>query len=127
HNELLINHVTEKLSQTIESHGLPALETNLKHNLTGEVFTLDGPNGMLELWHLKRVGDVDVPYWDIKVDPSIIKNHGDLWNERAEAMMAAIFRVANPRLNPSIKPRATLQKPPDISRLHQHRRRPAAQ
>jgi hypothetical protein len=36
------------------------------------------------------VGNVDVPYWDVKVDPSIIKDHGDIWNERAEAMMAAI-------------------------------------
>jgi hypothetical protein len=122
HNEFLINHVTEKLPETIASHGIPAFETNLRHNLTGEVFTLDGPNDTLELWHIKGVGDVDVPYWNIKVDPSIIKNHGDLWNERAEAMMAAIFRVANPKLNPSVKPRAMLQKAPDFRRL-QHRRR----
>jgi hypothetical protein len=122
HNQFLINHVTEKLPETIASHSIPALETNLRHNLTGDVFTLDGPNGTLELWHIKRVGDVDVPYWNIKVDPSIIKNHGDLWNERAEAMMAAIFRVANPKLNPLVKPRATLQKAPDFRRL-QHRRR----
>lgn len=117
HNQFLINHVTEKLSETIDSHGLPALETNLKHNLIGDVFTLDAPNGMLELWKIKRIGDVDVPYWDVKVDPSIIKNHGDLWNERAEAMMAAIFRIANPTLNPHAKPRATLQKPPNLKRL----------
>jgi hypothetical protein len=58
-----------------------------------------------------------VPYWDIKVDPSIIKNHGDLWNERAEAMMAAIFRMTNPRLNPRVQPRANLQRPPDFNRL----------
>lgn len=117
HNQMLINYVTEKLPKTISSHGLPAFETNLRHNLTGEVFTLDGPNGTLELWHIKRVSEVDVPYWDVSVDPSIIKNHGDLWNERAESMMAAIFRMANPRLNPHAKPRATLQKPPDFSRL----------
>src|SRR3989440_430335 len=125
HNQFLINHVTEKLPETIDSHGLPALETNLKHNLIGDVFTLDAPNGMLELWKIKRVGDVDVPYWDVKVDPSIIKNHGDLWNERAEAMMAAIFRIANPKLNPHAKPRATLQKPPNLKRLEyrQHQER----
>jgi len=29
---------------------------------------------------------VDVPYWDVKVDASIIANHGDLWNERAQAI-----------------------------------------
>ena len=117
HNELLINHVTEKMSKTIRSpQGLPALETNLAHNLAAEVFTLDGPDGMLELWKMKPVGNVDVPYWDVKVDPSIIKNHGDLWNERAEAMMAAIFRMANPKLGPT-KPRAVLQKAPDPARM----------
>ena len=117
HNQMLINYVTEKLPKTISSHGLPAFETNLRHNLVGEVFTLDGPNGSLELWHIKRVSAVDVPYWDVSVDPSIIKNHGDLWNERAEAMMAAIFRIANPKLNRYAKPRAILQKPPDFNRL----------
>jgi len=117
HNQMLINYVTEKLPKTISSHGVPAFETNLRHNLTGNVFTLDGPNGMLELWHITRVSEVDVPYWDVNVDPSIIKNHGDLWNERAEAMMAAIFRIANPKLNPHVQQRATLQKPPDFRRL----------
>jgi hypothetical protein len=50
-------------------------------------------------------------------DPSIIKDHGDIWNERAEAMMAAIFRMANPMLNRDVKPRATLHRPPDFNRL----------
>jgi hypothetical protein len=119
HNDMLINHATVNLQKTIDSpQGHPALETNLEHNLSADVFTLDGRNGKLDLWQLKQVGDVDVPYWDVKVDPSIIKNHGDLWNERAEAMMAAIFRIANPKLNPHAKPRATLQKPPDLKRLH---------
>ncbi len=118
HNDTLINHVTVNLRKTIDSpQGHPALETNLEHNLSGDVFTLDGANGKLDLWQLKQVGDVDVPYWDVKVDPSIIKDHGDLWNERAEAMMAAIFRIANPKLNPRAKPRATLQKPPNLKRL----------
>jgi hypothetical protein len=117
HNEMLINHATVKLPKTIPSHGIPALETNLQHNLSADVFTLDGSNDALELWQIKRVSDVDVPYWNVKVDPSIIKNHGDLWNERAEAMMAAIFRMTNPRLNPRVKPRANLQRPPDFNRL----------
>jgi hypothetical protein len=117
HNEMLINHVTVKLPQTISSHGMMALETNLEHNLSADVFTLDGSNGTLELWQIKKVGDVDVPYWDVKVDPSIIKNHGDLWNERAEAMMAAIFRMTNPMLNPRVKRRANLQRSPDFNRF----------
>jgi hypothetical protein len=118
HNEMLINHVTLNLQKTIVSpQGQPALETNLEHNLSADVFALDGTNGKLDLWQIKHIGDVDVPYWDVKVDPSIIKNHGDLWNERAEAMMAAIFRMTNPMLNPHPKPRATLHRAPDFNRL----------
>ena len=117
HNELLINHVTEKLPETMESRGEAALENNLKHNLPDNVFALDGPGETFELWKINRVGEVDVPYWNVKVDSSIIKDHGDLWNGRAEAMVAAIFRIANPRLNPHVKARATLQKAPDLRRL----------
>lgn len=128
HNDFLINHVTIDRHETINSPGgLPALEENLLHNHAGEGFVLDAGAGKLAVWQIKHIGDVDVPYWDIKVDPSIIKNHGDLWNERAEAMMAAIFRMANPILNRNAKPRATLQRPPDVQRLRQHRRRPVNQ
>jgi hypothetical protein len=118
HNVMLINHVTLNLQKTITApQGLPALETNLQHNLIGNVFALDGANGKLDLWQIKHIGEVDVPYWDVRVDPSIIKDHGDLWNERAEAMMAAIFRMANPMLNPHAKPRATLHRAPDPNRV----------
>lgn len=118
HNKMLINHITLDLQKTIASpQGHPALETNLEHNLSADVFALDGANGKLDLWQIKRIGDIDVPYWDVRVHPSIIKDHGDLWNERAEAMMAAIFRMANPRLEPRIRPRATLQHAPDFNRL----------
>jgi len=118
HNEMLINHVTLDLHQTINSpKGHPALETNLEHNLTGNVFTLDAANGKLDLWQIKQVGDVDVPYWDVKVDPSIIKDHGDLWNPRAEAMMAALFRIANPMINRAAKPRARLHRAPSLNRV----------
>lgn len=118
HNGKLINRATLDLHKTINSpQGHPALETNLEHNLAGDVFALDGANGKLDLWQIKRIGGVDVPYWDVKVDASIIANHGDLWNERAEAMMAAIFRMSNPMLNPKARPRANLHKEPDFSRL----------
>jgi hypothetical protein len=118
HNQFLINHETERLSKTIKApNGLNAIQTNLSHNLSGDVFTLDGANGQLELWHINRVGNVDVPYWDVKVDPSIIKNHGDIWNPRARAMMAAIFRMTNPMLNRLAKPKANLQHAPDFNRI----------
>ena len=118
HNELLINHVTLDLHESINSPlGYPALETNLEHNLSAGVFTLDRPDGKLDLWQIKHVGDVDVPYWDVQVDSSIIKDHGDLWNPRAEAMMAALFRMANPIFNRNAKPRATLHRAPALSRI----------
>ncbi|PYI91577.1 MAG: hypothetical protein DME97_13190 [Verrucomicrobia bacterium] len=115
HNAFLINHETVKLDKTIQAPGgLSALQTNLSHNLTGEVFTTDGANGTLDLWHIKQTGNVDVPYWDVKVDPSIIKNHGDIWNPKAQAMMAAVFRMTNPLINREhkVKPRANLNKEP---------------
>jgi hypothetical protein len=123
HNEMLINHITVDKHETINSpNGLHALEENLEHNHAGNGFTLDGTKGKLDVWQIKRVGDVDVPYWDVQVDPSIIKDHGDLWNERAEAMMAAIFRMANPMLNRHTKPRATLHRAPDFTRLQSPQR-----
>ncbi len=118
HNERLVNHITLDLHKSIHSpQGHSALETNLEHNLSGEVFSLDGAEDKLDLWQIRRVGNVDVPYWNVKVDPSIIANHGDIWNEKAEAMMAAIFRMANPMINPRAKPRATLHREPDLRRL----------
>ena len=121
HNPMLINHVTIDRHEAINSpDGLPALEENLEHNHAGNGFTLDGANGKLDVWQIKRVGNVDVPYWNVQVDPSIIKDHGDIWNERAEAMVAAIFRMTNPMLNRNLKPRPTLHRRPDFNRL-QHR------
>ena len=119
HNQFLINHETVKLHETIAAPGgLNALQTNLSHNLRGAVFTTDGAGGRLELWDLKPVGKVDVPYWDVKVDPSIIKDHGDIWNPKAQAMMAAIFRMTNPLMNPEkVKPRANLHKAPARPKL----------
>jgi hypothetical protein len=118
HNQMLINHETVDLHQTIDSpRGNPAFETNLEQNFPGNGFTLNGVGDKLNLWQIQRVGNVDVPYWDIKVDPTIIKNHGDLWNPRAEAMMAALFRMANPIMNRAAKPRATLHRKPALERL----------
>ncbi len=62
HNDTLVNHVTLDLHKTITSpQGHPALETNLEHNLSADVFALDGAAGKLDLWQIKRIGGVDVP------------------------------------------------------------------
>lgn len=118
HNAFLINHETEKLPTIKAPSGLSAIQMNLSRNLTGNVFTTDGPSGTLERWRFKQITSVDVPYWDVKVDPTIIKDHGDIWNPRAQAMMAAIFRITNPILNPAVKPRANLQQSPDFGKMN---------
>jgi hypothetical protein len=120
HNQLLLNYATEKLPKSMQAPGgLTALQTNLSHNLSGEVFTTDGANGMLDLWRFKRTSAVDVPYWDVKVDPSIIKDHGDIWNPRAKAMMAAVFRMTNPIMNREVRPKANLQRSLNRQRMEQ--------
>ncbi len=96
HNKFLINHETEDLHKTLPGRGQKAFEVNLSKNLSGHIFTTDDGAGGLKLWHFKKVGAVDVPYWDVEVDPAIIKDHGDIWNDRARAMMAAIFRMNIP-------------------------------
>ena len=122
------------LHQTLPGNGQTAFETNLSHHgLAGRVFATDDGAGGHKLWQFQQVGPVDVPYWDVAVDPSIIKDHGDIWNDRARAMMAAIFRmnipgkmalahrsVATPASQP--KPTEALPKPdlhrePDFQRL----------
>jgi hypothetical protein len=114
HNDFLINHETKRLSESVAAPvGSKALAVNLSHTLSGDEFATDGPNGVLEKWSLElKEGGVDVPYWNVKVDPSIIKDHGDIWNEKAKAMMAAIFRMTNPILNRQVKARAVLKKQP---------------
>ncbi len=115
HNKFLINHETVKTAETMAAPGgLNALQTNLSNHLKGDSFTTDGAPGRLDLWHIQPIGDVDVPYWDVKVDPAIIKDHGDIWNPKAQAMMAAVFRMTNPLINREspIKRRAVLKKEP---------------
>ena len=77
---------------------------------------LPGVSGGFELWHLERISPVDVPYWDIEVDRSIIKDHGDIWNERAKALMAGIFSIANPITLRKDRHEADLEKPRDYQR-----------
>ena len=136
HNPLLINHETDDLHRTLPGNGKSAFENNLSHYaLRGHVFETDDGAGGLKLWQFKQVGRVDVPYWDVAVSPEIIKDHGDIWNDRARAMMAAVFRMNIPgkmamvrrsaavpsaaaRSEPSTPlPKPDLQREPDFRRL----------
>ncbi len=134
HNPLLINHETADLHKTLPGNGKTAFENNLSHHaLAGRVFETDDGAGGLKLWQFKKVGPVDVPYWDVAVDPSIIKDHGDIWNDRARAMLAAVFRMnipgkaaltrpsvvapADAAPSPERPPKPDLQRQPDFGRL----------
>jgi hypothetical protein len=88
---------------------------NLSHALTGDTVVLPVKGGA-ELWHLDRISDVDVPYWDVQVDGSIIKSHGDIWNDRARALMAGVFSIANPITERNRRHEADLQKPRNYRR-----------
>ena len=98
HKNELINHDT--VPSPIQGHfppGTSAVALNLSHNLKGDVVALPTDSGGIELWQLKqRTSAVDVPYWDIQVDKRLIKSHGDVWNLKAEALLAGLFRIANP-------------------------------
>ena len=102
HNALLINHRTEPIQTELPS-SKKAFEANLSRDLgpySSDRYVFATPKGddsaSLKLWRFNLQGQVDVPYWDVKVDPEIIKDHGDIWNDKALAMMAAIFRMNFP-------------------------------
>ena len=117
HKESLVNHKAVKLDEPYDvPPGLTAMEVNLSHVLSGDRVLLPVKGKSPELWQLKRTSEIDVPYWDIQVDGSIIKNHEDIWNERAKALMAGVFSIANPVSLRQHRKEADLQKPRDYRR-----------
>jgi hypothetical protein len=138
HNTDLINHMTVRRPETLANpNHETAFDMNLSHNLTGGVFLTNGTGadtGRFVEWYFKKQGAVDVPYWDVTVDPAIIKDHGDIWNDRAQAMLAAIFRMNIPLQGiehqpgvaglkpmvaaPAAQTEPNLHKEPDFNRLN---------
>jgi pimeloyl-ACP methyl ester carboxylesterase len=117
HKASLINYVAVKLDEPFDfPPGRTAMEINLSRTLSGDRVALPVKGKGPELWQLKRTAQIDVPYWDIQVDPTIIKNHGDIWNERAKALMAGVFGIANPVVERGHRHEADLQKPRDFKR-----------
>ncbi len=47
-------------------------------------------------WRLEPTDNARTPYWIVQVPPTIIDNHGDIWSDNAQALMAAIFRMNFP-------------------------------
>jgi hypothetical protein len=132
HNDLLVNRKTVNLNRTVDNpSGKSAFEYNLSADIENDTFAIpEGPNisNSFGLWRFcpvkKPFEAPDVPYWDVAVDPQIIKNHGDIWNDRALAMVAAIFRMNFPlplQAAPQrvhLKPKPNLEKAPDYNRLY---------
>jgi hypothetical protein len=47
-------------------------------------------------WKLEPTKNARTPYWIIQVPPAIIDDHGGIWSDNAQALMAAIFRMNFP-------------------------------
>ena len=115
HNDKLISHTAETAQGTAHApryqesdacndEMLTAFRRNLTERLIGpkgeiQFLTL-APNGEETRWQLRNQIEQEklrTPYWIIQVPKEIIRDHGDIFNENALAMMARLFRVSNPR------------------------------
>jgi hypothetical protein len=88
---------------------LTAFRRNLSEPLTGpngEIrFLTLGPGSEETQWELKdeiAQKNLRTPYWIIQVPKEIIRDHSDIFNENALAMMARLFRVSNPASEPGL-------------------------
>jgi hypothetical protein len=107
---------------------LTALRRNLSESLTGpngEIrFLTLAPTGEETVWELEaRMAErLQTPYWIIKVPKEIIRDHSDIFNENALAMMARLFRVSNPRTEAGVMTTAPrtmrLSDPGQVSEGH---------
>lgn len=91
---------------------LVAVQRNLREPLTGpngevKFLTIAG-DGQETQWMLEaRVPDnLQTPYWIVKVPKEIMRDHSDIFNENALAMMARLFRISNPRNQPGMVTRS---------------------
>jgi hypothetical protein len=65
----------------------------------GEVrFITNSVSGEETQWELQPTIDdkLQTPYWIVQVPKEIIRDHSDIFNENALAMMARLFRISNP-------------------------------
>lgn len=80
----------------------PAFEENLQRPRGLTFATSDRGNpGNLKWWRLAKVGqDSLTPYWVIHVPDEIIHGHAPIFTDQGRAMMAALFRITNPKSQP---------------------------
>jgi hypothetical protein len=113
HHERLINYEALPISgpartpvyqesEECSTEMLAALRRNLsQRDLTGpngEIQFLTLAQGQETRWQLepRMAQRLQTPYWIIKVPKEIMRDHSDIFNENALAMMARLFRVSNP-------------------------------
>ena len=114
HNNWLISHEAKPVSgvahaptyrytDLCDEPMLGAFQRNLGERLTGphdEVqFVTVAKDGGETKWEVqpRLAQKLQTPYWIISVPREIMRDHGDIFNENALAMMARLFRVSNPQ------------------------------
>jgi hypothetical protein len=92
----------ERADTNSVSESNPAFEENLHHPRGLTFATGDKANpGALKWWRLAKVGhDPLTPYWVIHVPDEIIHGHAPIFTPEGRAMMAALFRITNPKSEP---------------------------
>jgi hypothetical protein len=84
------------------SESNPALEENLQHPRELLFATSEPSNPQqFKWWRLEKFGvDPTTPYWIMHVPDEIIHGHAPIFTPQGRAMMAALFRLTNPRTEP---------------------------
>lgn len=84
----------------------PGFEQNLQHPADDLVFATsqkDNPN-QLNWWKIHPFSPGRrTPYWIMQVPKAIIPNHTPIFTPEGRAMMAALFRIANPTDRPGLR------------------------
>jgi pimeloyl-ACP methyl ester carboxylesterase len=132
HNDLLISHDAKPISgvatkpmyqetDQCNDEMLNALQRNLTEPLTGaqgeiQFVTIGQGRGETKWQLTPRIPNprLNTPYWIVSVPKEIVRDHSDIFNENALAMMARIFRMSNPDL---AKPGITTTVAPRTMRL----------
>lgn len=93
----------------------PAFEQNLQHPAPDLVFatSLKTDPNQFKWWRIQpNQLNRRTPYWIMQVPKAIIPNHTPIFTPEGRAMMAALFRIANPKDRPGsrqirLEPQAT--------------------
>lgn len=114
HNRRLFTHKVLPVDPTLAipksrigscSEPNPAFEENLQHPRHDVFATADQTDrSKFYWWRLEKSGPNPAsPYWIMQVPPQIINNHSPIFTSEGRAMMAALFRITNPKNEPGAR------------------------